>query len=130
VNRGGNYLLGMPACRCDGDQSKQAVTQRRDGLLRQLGYCLLSKNGLRLVAYPKNYVRQCYKRDADKQKHNDPEHHVPIFHRNVFSLIRFGGSGRTGQYLMLQRFEVSFVLNQIVHLPVPSENVSRRGKEF
>jgi hypothetical protein len=32
--------------------------------------------------------------------------------------------------LILQLLHLKFVLNRIVHLPVPSENVSRRGKEI
>jgi hypothetical protein len=69
------------------------------------------------------------KRGAGKQKHNQSERRVWIFQRQACSFVHFGAFDGTGGFLILQLCDFSVVLNRIVHLPVPSENLSRRGKE-
>jgi len=76
------------------------------------------------------YMGQDRKRGAGKQKDNHRERPVWIFQRQACSLVRFGAFDRTGGFLILQFCDFTFVLNRIVHLPIPSENVSRRGKKF
>lgn len=68
------------------------------------------------------------KRGAGKQKHNHRERRVRIFQRQACSLVRFGVFDGTGGFLVRELRDFSFVLNRIVHLPVPSESVSWRGK--
>jgi len=70
------------------------------------------------------------KREAGKQERNHREHRVWMFQRHACLLVRFGAFDGTGGFLIVQLCHFSFVLNRIVHLPVPSENVSRCGKEF
>src|SRR5215813_4846600 len=70
------------------------------------------------------------KRGAGKQKHNHAKYRVLILRRHTRSLPRFGGFGGSERFFILQLFHFSFVLNRIVHLPVPSENLSRRGNEI
>src|SRR4030095_3592598 len=42
----------------------------------------------------------------------------------------FGAFGITEEFLIVQLFHFSSALKRIVHLAVPSENVSRRGKRI
>jgi len=70
------------------------------------------------------------KRGAGKKKHNHHERRVWIFQRQACSLVRFGAFDGTGGLLIRGLCDFSFVLNRIVHLPVPSENLSRRGKNI
>jgi hypothetical protein len=53
-----------------------------------------------------------------------------IFDRHICSLLRFGVFGGTERFLIVQCFHFSMVLKRIVHLAVPSENVSWRGKKI
>src|SRR5512133_2939057 len=75
-------------------------------------------------------MRQERKPEAGKYKHNNAEHPVWIFNRRNRSLVCFVLQSGPKWYLAPQLFHFSFVLDVIVHLPVPSENVSRRGKRF
>ena len=76
-----------------------------------------------------NDMRQGCEREAGKQKHSHAEHRVGIFDRHTCSLLYFGAFRGTEWFCTLQFFHFSFVLNQIVHLPVSSENVSWRGQK-
>jgi hypothetical protein len=75
-------------------------------------------------------MRQNRKPDAGKYKHNDAEHPIWIIDRRTCSLICFVLQCGPKRYLTFQLLRFSFVLDQIVHLPVPSENVNRRGKKI
>ena len=75
-------------------------------------------------------MRQDRKPEAGKQKHNHGEHRVRIFDRDTCSLVCFVLQCGRKRYLTPQLLGFSFVLDRIVHLPVPSENVSRHGKEI
>jgi len=76
-----------------------------------------------IVALPllHKYMCQGRERETGKQKHNHAEHRVWIF------LGVFGG---TEGFFLVQVFHFSLLLDQVGHLPVPSENVSRRGKKI
>jgi hypothetical protein len=76
------------------------------------------------------YVRQSCEREAAEQKHNHAEDCVRIFHRDICAVARLGAFGRIEGFFVVQLFDFSFVLARIVHLPVPSENLSRRGKKI
>jgi hypothetical protein len=76
------------------------------------------------------YMRQDRKREAGEQKHGHAEHRVLIFDGDTCSLVRFVRWRDDKRLLMLQRFHFRFVLDWMVHLPVPSANVSRRGKKI
>jgi hypothetical protein len=69
------------------------------------------------------------KSDAGKYKHNDAKHPVWIVDRRTCSLVCFVLECGPKRYLTLQLLRFSFVLDGIVHLPVPSESFSRRGKK-
>jgi|SRR6476660_2216940 hypothetical protein len=69
------------------------------------------------------------KPEAGKYKHNNAEHPIWIIDRRT-SLICFVLQCGPKRYLTPQLLRVSFVLDRIVHLPVPSGNVSRRGKKI
>ena len=74
------------------------------------------------------YVRQGGEREAGKQKRNHAEHRVWILDRDSCFLVRVGVLGGPEGFFILQLVEVSLVLNRIVHLPIPSENVCWHGK--
>ena len=74
-------------------------------------------------------MRQYCKPEAGKYKHNDAEHPIWIFDRRTCSLVCFVFSWKPKRYLTLELLRFSFVLDRIVHLPVPSENLSRRGRQ-
>jgi hypothetical protein len=76
------------------------------------------------------YVRQSCEREAAEQKHNHAKDCVRIFHGDICAVARLGAFGRIEGFFMVQLFDFSFVLARIVHLPVPSENLSRRGKKI
>jgi hypothetical protein len=76
------------------------------------------------------YVRQDREREAGNQKHSHAEHCVWIFDRRTCCLVCFVFQRGPKRYLTPQLVRFSFVLDRIVHLPVPSEIVSRRGKKF
>jgi hypothetical protein len=75
-------------------------------------------------------MRQDREREAGKEKHSHAEHRVRIFDRHTCSLVRFGLCQSRKAVFLLQLLHFSFVLDRVVHLPVPSENVSRRGKKI
>jgi hypothetical protein len=75
-------------------------------------------------------MRQDRKREAGKQKHSHAEHRVLIFDKHACALVRFGLWRNDKRRLMLQRFHFSFALDRIVHLPVPSESFTGRGKKI
>jgi hypothetical protein len=74
-------------------------------------------------------MRQERKPEAGKYKHNNAEHPIWIIDRRT-SLIYFVLQCGPKRYLTPQLLRVSFVLDRIVHLPVPSESFSRRGKKI
>src|SRR6266850_7853832 len=74
-------------------------------------------------------MRQERKPEAGKYKHNNAEHPIWIIERRTYSLICFVLRCGPKRYLTPQLLGFSFVLARIVHLPVPSGNVSRRGKK-
>jgi len=74
-------------------------------------------------------MRQERKPEAGKYKHNDAEHPIWIIDRRT-SLICFVLQCGRKRYLTPQLLGFSFVLDRIVHLPVPSESFSRRGKKI
>ena len=75
-------------------------------------------------------MRQERKPEAGKYKHNDAEHPIWIFDRRTCSLVCFVLQCGPKRYLTPQLLGFSFVLDRIVHLPVPSESFSRRGKKI
>lgn len=75
-------------------------------------------------------MRQERKPEAGKYKHNNAEHPIWIIDRRTYSLICFVLQCGPKRYLTPQLLGFSFVLDRIVHLPVPSEIVSRRGKKI
>src|SRR5882724_2772671 len=75
-------------------------------------------------------MRQGREPEAGKQKHNHAKHPIWIIDRRNYSLICFVLQCGPKRYLTPQLLGFSFVLDRIVHLPVPSGNVSRRGKKI
>jgi hypothetical protein len=75
-------------------------------------------------------MRQERKPEAGKYKHNNAEHPVWIFDRRTYSLVCFVLQCGPKWYLAPQLFHFSFVLDVIVHLPVPSESFVERGKQI
>src|SRR5438067_11846548 len=75
-------------------------------------------------------MRQERKPEAGKYKHNNAEHRVRIFDRDTCSLVCFVLRCGPKRYLTLQLLHFRSSLDRIVHLRVPSENVSRRGKKI
>ena len=75
-------------------------------------------------------MRQDRKPEAGKQKHNHGERRVWIFDRDTCLLVCFVPRCGPKRYLTFQLLHFSSSLGRIVHLPVPSGNVSRRGKGF
>ena len=75
-------------------------------------------------------MRQNREREAGNEKHSHAEHPVWIFDRDTCSLVCFVLQCGPKRYLTPQFLRFSFVLDRIVHLPVPSEKVSRRGKKI
>ena len=75
-------------------------------------------------------MRQERKPEAGEYKHNDAEHFIWIFERRTRSVICFVFQCGPKSYLTPQLLGFSFVLDRIVHLPVPSGNVSRHGKKI
>jgi hypothetical protein len=69
------------------------------------------------------------KPEAGKYKYNDTEHPIWIVDRRTCSLVCFVLRCGPKRYLTPQLLRFSFVLDRIVHLPVPSESFSRRGKK-
>jgi hypothetical protein len=76
------------------------------------------------------YVRQNREREAGNEKHSYAEHRVWIFDRDTCSIGCFVLRCGTKRFLTLQLLDFRSSLDRIVHLPVPSENVSRRGKKI
>jgi hypothetical protein len=75
-------------------------------------------------------MRQERKPEAGKYKHNNTEHPIWIFDGGTYSLVCFVLQCGRKRYLTPQLVRFSFVLDRIVHLPVPSESFSPRGKEI
>ena len=75
-------------------------------------------------------MRQQGKPEAGKYKHNYAEHPIWIVDGRTCSLICFVLQYGPKEYLMSQLWRFSFVLDRIVHLPVPSEIVGWRGKKI
>jgi len=75
-------------------------------------------------------MRQERKPEAGKYKHNNAEHPIWIFDGGTYSLVCFVLQCGRKRYLTPQLVRFSFVLDRIVHLPVPSEGFSRRGKRI
>jgi hypothetical protein len=75
-------------------------------------------------------MRQERKPEAGKYKHNNAEHPIWIIDRRTYSLICFVLQCGPKRDLTPQLLGFSFVLDRIIHLPVPSGNVSRRGKKI
>jgi hypothetical protein len=83
-----------------------------------------------LVSLLNNYMREDREPEAGEYKHNDAEHFIWIFDRRTRSVICFGFQCGPKRHLTPQLLCFSFVLDRIVHLPVPSGNVSGRGKKI
>jgi hypothetical protein len=75
-------------------------------------------------------MRQDRKPDAGKHKHNDAEHPIWIIDRRTCFLVCFVLQCGPKRYLTPQLLHFSLVLDRIVHLLVPSEIFSRRGKKI
>jgi len=75
-------------------------------------------------------MRQDREPEAGKKKHSHADHRVRIFDRHSCSLVRFGLWREDKRFLTLQRFHFGFALDPVVHLPVPSEDFSGRGKKI
>ena len=75
-------------------------------------------------------MRQERKPEAGNEKHSHAEHRVWIFDRDTCSIGCFVLRCGTKRFLTLQLLDFRSSLARIVHLPVPSENVSRHGKEI
>ena len=75
------------------------------------------------------YMRQDCEREAGNEKHSHAEHRVWIFDGHTCSIGRFVRRCGTKRFLTVQLLDFRSSLARIVHLPVPSENVSRRGKK-
>src|SRR6476661_3009874 len=75
-------------------------------------------------------MRQERKPEAGKYKHNNAEHPIWIVDRGTCAFVCFVLQCGRKRYLTPQLLRVSFVLDRIVHLPVPSEAVNRRGKKL
>jgi hypothetical protein len=75
-------------------------------------------------------MRQDRKSEAGKYQHNDAEHPVWVVDRRICSLICFVLQCGPKRYLTPQFLRFSFVLDRIVHLPVPSEIFTGRGKKI
>jgi len=75
-------------------------------------------------------MRQDRKPKAGKQKHNHGEHRVRIFDRHTCLLVCLVLRCGPRRYLTLQLSHFRSSLDRIVHLPVPSENMTRRGKKI
>ncbi len=75
-------------------------------------------------------MRRERKPEAGKYKHNNAEHPVWIVDRRTCAFVCFVLRCAPKRYLTPQLLRVSFVLDRIVHLPVPSEVVNRRGKKI
>jgi len=75
-------------------------------------------------------MRQEGKPETGKYEHNYAEHPIWIFDRRTCSLICFVLQYGPKRYLTPQLLGFSFGLDRIVHLPVPSGNVSGRGKKI
>ena len=76
------------------------------------------------------YVRQDREREAGNEKHSHAEHRVWIFDRDTCSIGCFVLRCETKRFLTLQLLDFRSSLARIVHLPVPSESFSRRGKKI
>jgi hypothetical protein len=70
------------------------------------------------------------KPEAGKYKHNNAEHPILIVDRRTCALVCFVLLCVPKRYFTPQLLRFSFVLDRIVHLPVPSESFSRRGKKI
>src|SRR6476619_5500025 len=70
------------------------------------------------------------KPEAGKYKHNNAEHPIWIVDRRTCSLVCFVLRCVPKRYLTPQLLRFSFVLDRIVHLPVPSDSFSRCGKKI
>ena len=75
-------------------------------------------------------MRQGCEREAGKQKHNHAERRVWIFDRHTCFLVRFGASVEPKGLSSFSSCISASSLDRVVHLPVPSENVSWRGKRI
>lgn len=75
-------------------------------------------------------MRQKGKPEAGKYKHNYVKHPIWIFDRRTCSLIYFVLQYGPKSYFAPQLLCFSFVLDRIVHLPLPSEMFNWRGKKF
>jgi hypothetical protein len=75
-------------------------------------------------------MRQERKPEAGKYKHNHAEHPIWIVDRRTCALVCFVLRCVPKRYLAPQLLHFSFVLDRIVHLPVPSEIFIRRGTRF
>ena len=73
-------------------------------------------------------MRQGCEYQAGYQKHNNAEHPIWIIDRRTYPLICFVLQCGPKRCLTPQLLGFSFVLDRIIHLPVHSENGSRRGK--
>ena len=75
-------------------------------------------------------MRQDRKPEAGKQKHNHGEHRIRIFDRHACLLVCLVLRCGPRRYLTLQLSHFRSSLDRIVHLPVPSENMTRGGKKI
>src|SRR5882672_2028729 len=76
------------------------------------------------------YVRQDREPEASNEKHSHAEHRVRIFDRDTCSIGCFVLRCGTKRFLTLQLLDFRSSLARIVHLPIPSEDVSRHGKKI
>jgi hypothetical protein len=74
-------------------------------------------------------VRQDREREAGNEKHSHAEHRVWIFDRDNCLRVCFVLRCGPKKYFTPRLLAFSFIFDGIVHLPVPSEKVSRRGRE-
>jgi len=123
-------MMVMPACARDDAKKRKAVTQWRDGLFEGPMFVTGRSLWCCVVQLLDNYMRQCCKREAGKQKHNHAERCIWIFDRHTCFIGCFVLRCGPKRYLTPQLLHFSFVLDGIVHLPVPSESLTRRGKKF
>jgi len=92
--------------------------------------CNGNPRGIVVPQLRNDYLRQSCERDAGKKKHNHAKHRVRIVHRFACSLVRVGAFSRSQGFFMLQLCHLSVVLVQVLHLSIPSGNLSRHGKNI
>lgn len=75
-------------------------------------------------------MREDRKAEARYYKHNDAEDPILIVDQRICLLVSFGLRCGPKRYFTHQFVNFRSSLDRIVHLPVPSEGVIRRGKKI